>query len=103
MRSMKAMKAAKAPMRRMKRAKKVSKVGRKWQVLKGTKVKTVGGLNKTDLTKNKAGKVVSKKASAAGKRNKWIIAANKARKALGIKGFAVIGGNTAQGKAYLAK
>jgi len=45
--------------------------------------------------KNKAGKVVSKKSSAAGKKaysrvKKWAEALSKARKALGLKGFVAI-------------
>merc|ERR1719473_1932052 len=59
-------------------------------VLKGKKVKTVGGLKATDLTKNKYGKIVSKKASAVGKKNKWILAVAAARKALSIKGFKAV-------------
>ena len=53
--------------------------------------------------KNKRGKVVSKKASAKMKGNPWMAACAKARSALGIKGFAIIGGKTAQGKALYAK
>ena len=49
-----------------------------------------GGLKKESLVKNKHGKVVSKKMMAKGKANKWIKAVTAARKALGIKGFAVI-------------
>ena len=45
---------------------------------------------KESLVKNKHGKVVSKKMMAKGKANKWIKAVTAARKALGIKGFAVI-------------
>jgi hypothetical protein len=37
-------------------------------VFRGSKVKTSGGLTKGDLTKSKSGKIVSKKASAAGKK-----------------------------------
>merc|ERR1719433_1963574 len=102
---MKAMKAAMKAMKVMKSMKAMkSKVrGKKWQVLKGTRVKTVGGLQKADLMKNKAGKVVSRKASQRSKNNPWMKACNAARKALGITGFAVIGGKTAQGKALYAK
>merc|ERR1719217_868552 len=42
------------------------------------------------LTKNKHGKVVSKKRSAFGKKSPWIAAVAKARKALGLKGFVAI-------------
>ena len=59
----KAMKAMKA----MKK-KAVSKIARgimsKAMVLRGSKEKTVGGLSAKDLTRNKAGKIVSKKQSA---------------------------------------
>merc|ERR1712159_579930 len=88
----KAMKAMKA-MRAMKAMKKksVSKIatGRlaKVMVLRGSKGKTVGGLTAKDLTKNKHGKVVSKKLSAKGKASPWMIAVKKARAALKIKGF----------------
>merc|ERR1712190_206152 len=104
--AMKAMKAAKA-MKAMKKVKKVSKVARgrgaKAAVLKGKKEKTVGGLTAASLTKNKAGKVVSKKASAFGKKSKWCAAVKQARAELKIKGFCVCGGSSAQGKALLAK
>merc|ERR1711862_536907 len=68
----------------------------KVSVFKGTggKVKTSGGLKKSDLKKNKAGKIVSKKASDAAKKKKgyrkivaWGQALAKARKQLGVKGF----------------
>jgi hypothetical protein len=78
------------------KAMKVSKIAKgkmaKSMVLRGSREKTTGGLKKTDLMKNKAGKVVSKKASAAGKKKlgKWIAAVDKARKALGVKGFVAI-------------
>lgn len=100
--SMKAMKKA-VSMKKMKKVKKVSKVGRKWQVLKGTKEKTKTGLKASDLTKNKSGKVVSKKKQALGKKNAWIQATIKARKSLGLKGMVVIGGKSAQGQALLKK
>merc|ERR1719499_2103752 len=93
---------------------KVSKVAKgklaKVSVFKGTKVRTVGGLKKADLKKNKNGKIVSAKRSAASKKSKagkiisaWGAATSKARKALGIKGFCPVGGKTAQGKALYAK
>merc|ERR1711937_1048281 len=86
---MKAMAAMKA-MRAMKK-KSVSKIARgrmaKVLVLRGSKAKTVGGLTASSLTKNKHGRVVSKKQSAAGKKNPWMIAVQKARKELKIKGF----------------
>merc|ERR1739848_52823 len=86
--------AKKKPAKKKKAKKKVSKIAkgkmRKYLVFKGTKVKTVGGLKKADLIKTKSGKIVSKKASAAGKKNAWIAAVVKARKALGTKGFVAV-------------
>merc|ERR1719399_2035335 len=104
MKVMKTMKAAPMKKSMKKRVSKIAK-GRfaKSLVLKGKKVKTVGGLLAKDLKKNKRGKVVSKKASAFGAKNKWIAAVTKARKALGIKGFHVIGGKSAKGVALLKK
>merc|ERR1719223_1709044 len=80
----------------------------KASVFAGTKEKTKTGLTKANLTKSKKGKIVSKKASAAGKKNYknisgWNKACMAARKALAIKGFCAIGGKSAQGKALLAK
>ena len=77
-------------------------------VFKGTKAKTVSGLKKSDLKKNKAGRIVSAKKSAAGKKAfkriaGWNAAVTKARKALGIKGFCAVGGKSAKGKALLTK
>merc|ERR1712182_155123 len=86
-------KAAMGAMKAMKK-KTVSKTatGRlaKVMVLRGSKAKTVGGLTAKDLTKNKHGRVVSKKLSAKGKKSPWIAAVTKARKALKITGFAAI-------------
>merc|ERR1719447_932829 len=93
---------------------KVSKIakgrGAKSRVFRGSKAKTSGGLKKSDLMKNKDGKIVSKKASAAGKKRyqqsglgKWVKAVQQARKALGVKGMQVIGGKTPKGQALLKK
>ena len=86
---MKAMKAMKA----MKK-KSVSKIAKgrlaKVMVFRGSKAKTVGGMTAKDLTKNKHGKVVSKKKSALSKKSPWIAAVTKARKALGVKGFVAV-------------
>ena len=93
--------------RRMKKAMRVSKIARgrfaKSLVLKGRKAKTVGGLTAANLKKNKNGKVVSKKMSLRGQKNRWSIAFAKARKALNIKGFVVCGGKTKQGQELLKK
>ena len=56
----------------------------------GKITKTVSGLSKTDLVKNKTGKIVSKKRSAFAKKSPWIAAVAAARKALGVKGFCAI-------------
>merc|ERR1719498_1006106 len=83
--------------------------GAKARVFKGKKTKTVGGLTKGDLKKNKAGKVVSKAASDAAKKRyaktlkPWADAVKAARKALGLTGFVAVKGKTAQGKALYAK
>merc|ERR1719382_482377 len=92
-------------MKRVMKAKKVSKVA------KGKFARSIvfrGGKDK--LTKNKLGKVVSKKASARAKRafagsaiKKWAEAVKAARKALGLTGFVPVGGKTAAGKALYAK
>merc|ERR1712212_1185749 len=100
MKTMKSKSSKKGGMR--KKAMKVSIIARgkqrKSQVWKGRKVKTVGG-----LTKNKNGKIVSKKMSARAQKQKFPKAVVAARKALGIKGFCPIGGKTAKGQALLKK
>merc|ERR1712173_133240 len=77
------------------RTRRVSIRGSRAQVFNGTKqkVKTTGQ-TKSDLMKNKRGKIVSKKANAAGKKvykrnglGKWTKAFMQARKNLGLKGF----------------
>merc|ERR1711924_2446 len=64
-------------------------------VFRGSKEKTMGGMTASSLTKNKTGKIVSKKKSALGKKNTWMIAVQKARKALKIKGFVAVKKGTA--------
>merc|ERR1719181_950056 len=101
-----AMKTTRA-MRAMK-GKTVSKIAKgrfaKSLVLRGTKEKTAGGLKKEGLFKNKRGKIVSKKASAAGKRSYqnirgWTTALAQARKELRLTGFTPVNGKTSAGKA----
>merc|ERR1712085_170916 len=93
----------------MKKKSIIARGGRaKSQVLRGAKVKTSGGLKKDALMKNKRGKVVSKKQHAAGKKSyagikKWTECVNKARSALGLKGFVAINGKKPEGKALYAK
>merc|ERR1719214_575735 len=95
--AVKAMKAMKA-MRAMKK-KAVSKIAKgkmaRSVVFRGTKAKTSSGLTKGDLIKNKRGKIVTKKSVAAGKKayaniKGWTTAVQKARKALGVKGFVAV-------------
>merc|ERR1712112_470518 len=104
--------AMKSGMKR--KAKRVSNVAKgkraKSSVFRGAKAKTSGGLKKSDLVRNKHGKVVSRKQSEAGKKKyaksglaKYANATKAARKALGIKGFCPIGGKTAKGQALLKK
>merc|ERR1711907_48289 len=90
----------------------ISKIARgrfaKVLVLRGTKVKTVGGLTSDMLIKNKRGKVVSKRQSAAGKRRygnikAWTQAFMAARKALHVQGFHAVNGKSLQGKAMYFK
>merc|ERR1712193_74662 len=91
----KAMKAMKA----MKK-KAVSKIAKgkraRAVVFHGNKEKTLSGMTQGDLMKNSRGKIVSKKASAAAKKRfatglkPWMVAVQKARKALGLKGFVAI-------------
>merc|ERR1719476_369312 len=110
----KAMKAKAMKAKKTMKAKRVSKIAKGKRayssVWKGSKQKTVGGLKKTDLKKNKAGKIVSAKRSIQAKKSSgykkiaaWAAATSKARKSLGIKGFVAIGGKSKQGQALLAK
>merc|ERR1712151_1192798 len=94
------------------KAKRVSKIAKgrlgRAQVLRGTKEKTASGLTKDKLVKNKRGKVVSKKQSAAGKRSysaikMWTESVVAARKALNLKGMVIINGSKLEGKALYAK
>merc|ERR1712224_623371 len=77
-------------------------------VFRGTKAKTTGGLTSDMLIKNKRGKVVSKRQSAAGKRaygniKGWTAAFMAARKALHVQGFHSLNGKSLQGKALYFK
>ena len=108
----KPMKVAQA-MKAMRNAKKkrVSKVAKgrfaKRLVFKGKKEKTVSGLTKDDIVQNKAGKLVSRKKSALGKKfdrvKGWRESFMKARAVMGVRGFVAMNGQTAQGKALYAK
>merc|ERR1719159_1076725 len=96
----------------MKKKKTVSKVARgryaKALVFRGSKEKTVGGLTRDSLMKNKRGKVVSKRRNASGKRawknvETWHEAFMQAREMLRVEGFHAINGKTLQGKALYYK
>eukprot|EP00932_Pfiesteria_piscicida_P002245 SRR837773.12181.p3 GENE.SRR837773.12181~~SRR837773.12181.p3 ORF type:complete len:133 (+),score=76.74 SRR837773.12181:2-400(+) len=106
MKAMKAMKARKA----MKKSTIAKGKRARSSVFRGTKAKTSSGLTKGELMRNKNGKIVSKKAHAAGRKQweknglkAWANAVKAARKALGVKGFVPVGGKSAAGKALYAK
>merc|ERR1719218_62627 len=85
------MKVMKAMKKAMKRVSKIAKGrGARARVLHGKKEKTIGGLTSSMLMKNKYGNIVSKKASARAKKNKWANAIKAARTALALKGFVPI-------------
>lgn len=68
-------------------------VGSRAQVYHGNATQTAGGLTKKDLKKDrKSGELVSKAKSKDEKTNPWIKAVQKAKKDLGIKGFALVQG-----------
>merc|ERR1719224_273497 len=105
--STKAMKGMK-----VRKAKRVSKVasGRlaRSVVFRGSKERTKSGLTRDMLMKNKRGKIVSKRASASGKRRfhqikGWMEAFMKARSSLNLKGFVAINGKSLVGKALYVK
>merc|ERR1712087_543420 len=94
------------------KAKRFSKIAKgrlaKAMVFRGSKEKTVGGLTQDMLMKNKRGKIVSKKASAASKKKyksieAWTEATASARKSLQLKGFTAVNGKSVQGKALYVK
>lgn len=53
--------------------------------MNGTSSATVGGLKKSDLTKNKYGRIVSKEKQALGKKTVWMRALDQAQKELDIE------------------
>jgi hypothetical protein len=94
--AIKSMKLAKA-MKAVKLSKRVTGRLARFKVFTGGKELTTSGrLKKADLTKNRLGKIVSKRRSARAKQGyastigKWTQAVVKARYALGIKGFLVV-------------
>merc|ERR1739848_846614 len=97
--SIKMAKAMKA-MKKMAVSKIAKSKNAKLVVFNGTKEKTMSGLKKSDLIESKSGKIVSKKQSANGKKayahiKGWTVAVQKARKALGVKGFIAVKKGTA--------
>ena len=66
-------------------------IGSRAQVDQGNATETAGGLKKKDLKMVK-GEIVSKAKSKDEKKNPWIKAVAKAKKELGIKGFALVQG-----------
>merc|ERR1712113_1172418 len=80
----------------MKKKKVATGMFAKSMVFSGRREKTIGGLKKSHLKKNKQGKIVSAAQSAQAKKHYaariggWIVACKKARMALNIKGFVAI-------------
>merc|ERR1712086_707055 len=110
----KVMKAKAMKAKAMKKAMKKSVIATgklaKAMVLRGSKARTSGGLKKENLKKNKGGKTVSKamsdrakKAYAGSPLQKWGKAVQQAKKELNLKGFVIVGGKSAQGRALYAK
>ena len=60
--------------------------GSRIKVMNGNANATAGGLSKSQLMKNKNGRIVPKSKHEAGKKNNWTKAANVAAKELGISG-----------------
>lgn len=92
-------KTAKGTVMKVMKAMKKSKIakGKRGKVLvyKGKFQKTSGGLTKDALTKNKDGKIVSKRLQAHGKKSyanikKWVEAFVQARAEIGISGFVAL-------------
>ena len=80
MKSMKAMKPMKAMKSKIAKGRK-----RKDLIFRGTKEKTHRGLTKSDLIKNKRGRLVNKNRALGNM--PWILACHQARKAVNVKGF----------------
>merc|ERR1712183_136938 len=76
-------------------------------VFLGSKLKTASGHKKSDLMKSKTGKIVTKKAHAAGKKayaniKRWTEATKKVRKEMKLKGFVAVKKGTSFYKAVNA-
>merc|ERR1711934_555333 len=85
-----AMKAAAPKAMRAMKKKVISARLAKRHAFFGKLSKTTSGLTKSDLVKNKSGKIVSKKRSAFAKKSPWLAAVKQARATLKIKGFCAI-------------
>ena len=78
-------------------------------VLQGKKARTKSGLTKSDLKRNKKGRIVPKKKSEACKKNshehtvRWSACVQRARAMLHIVGWCPVGGQSAMGKKLLKK
>ena len=77
-------------------------------VLAGRKEKTSTNVKKDQLMKNPKGRVVSKRANAAGKEKfkhiaNWNRAVQMARASMGLRGFCPVGGRTKLGRQLLTK
>merc|ERR1719210_1396268 len=92
--------------------KRVSRIARgrmaKALVFRGSREKTVGGLKRDMLMRNKWGKIVSKRASAMGRRRyvqiqDWVESLMEARTALRLSGFVAVNARSIQGKALYVK
>merc|ERR1719182_636967 len=90
MKAMRAMKAAASKAMRAMKKKPISARLARRHAFAGKLAVTKTGLTKSDLVKNKSGRVVSKKASLRGKKSPWIAAVQKARAELKIRGFSAI-------------
>jgi hypothetical protein len=78
------------PMKAMKPMRKVSLGWNKRRVYVFKTGQTPGRLREDDLVKNKRGRIVSQKGSAANKTNLWIAACIVARQELKVKGFKLV-------------
>merc|ERR1719229_637580 len=99
-------------LRAMRTMKKASVIARgrlaKALVFRGSREKTVGGLRRDMLMRNKRGKIVSKRAAAAGRRRyvqiqDWVESCVEARAALRLSGFVAVNAKSIQGKALYVK
>merc|ERR1719373_1359018 len=105
-----AMKKAAMKKKAMKKSKIASGKLAKALVMRGAREKTTGGLRKSQIMKNKRGKVVSKAMSEMSRKKymgskleAWTKACAAASKELGITGFVALNGKTPQGRALYAK